>query len=435
MLQPHDEGDAAHTNANLLWIQLVNTSKRLGKQIQHGRLTQALADLTKFQSPLHPAAGFYVIDIAALAALPPATTITAAVLLTLVKIAKFDSTGHLVFYDGNYYSSETPTTPPIDPSIDSLITLTLGSGYPSSAGDPFFNVQIAQETNITDGAGVDTVAFNVANGLSYKIRRANNDIVRSNKTDYSTLTAFMQDSVAWNGGGTGGSNAAIYSNLAKVFNEPLIYTVKLIATGAEAQDTLDTADVYLSGVSINGGADIQSGVAFTVEIEVLDGNGGARQDLFDGGEHQIKVIAKYGSDDTAIATNLVDITADTPSAGKSGISTSFTINIPAERLTDAETICIDAVLYWTGNVNAPGLEGDTNVSNLDVLCANLDGAATVTTDLTLAADLYAPTGTEGTIGGISMVTLSQSVLGDYTIQVNAANTTNYITAAATATLN
>jgi len=266
---------------------------------------------------------------------------------------KHDSTGHYVLKDDVGYASShaeddgsnVPNNPYV-PGSDILLdfSLTNGSGDWPTAGTSMFNVQVAQETRITDGAGNDITTYN-DNNLVYGLSNTGFGVVESNKVDFSTLTNFFQVAAAYPGPPAGNGNEdVIYSNLATVFNEPILYTVVLMnstntAILKTATDYMPTPEVWLEGVSVNGGVDIPDNVAFNVGIEVLKGEGGVRQDRFDGtSEHKIKVSAYYKSDDpdTIIDSQEAFITAGTPLAGKSGVNVSFTIDIPEIRKTTSE---------------------------------------------------------------------------------------------------
>ena len=445
LIQPEDDGDAAHTNSQKRHIRIYNSTTNLGKQIQHWPLSSDLMGTPGFVFPLMPNGEIYACDVAALnnkvATVPAQQPTWLQIAEVFVKMG-FDMIGHAYSYDetNNDYEGQPPYDPNNpDKNKPQLAFSIEQSDYPTSGS--LFNVQIGQLTRILDSNGNDTAAYNGANALTYWLQDNLSNAVRSNKENYSTKIQFSQDAVAVVGPPAGNGNEDnIYSTLAKVFNYPITYFVKLIAENVTASTTLQTADVYIEGVDINGGSDIEDGVAFDVNVELLDANGGARQALFDGvGEHELKLTLKYASDGAIIETKQAFITADTPSAGKSGVSISFTVNIPESRKTDNEQICVDAVLSWTTNANAlPAQLGDTNVSRDDILCGDIDGAVAVTSSLDLAAELYSLDGDQVEIDGVDMVSFAdaqyQNITGDYTIQVGGGNTTNYTNQAAVITV-
>ncbi|MGI9571511.1 MAG: hypothetical protein ACR2PH_17620 [Desulfobulbia bacterium] len=433
LLQPQDDGDETHTNSGILWIQLETTHETLGKQIQHGRLDQDTAGLSTYQNPLQTG-GWYWIDPTLFNALPAGNLTKASLLGTLVE-NKHDSTGHYVLRGATGYASpyatddgsNVPSNPDV-PANSVLLDFTITTSDYPGGGNSLYNVQVTQETRITDNAGVDIATYDGTN-LVYQLEEPIYGNVESNKENYSEKTNYIQ-TVTNYAGAKYGNNDPIFSNLATVFNEDITYSVTLTDINLTAIAFMPTIEAVLEGVSINAGAAIQDGVAFDVIVKVVDSAGG-QQTFFDGvGQHKIKVEAYYKtSPNTIIDTQEAFITD--LGGGVSGVDVSFTINIPDLNKTDAERICINAGLYFENADFKGGVEKLTNVSGFNLLCGTIDGAVAVTSDITMNPNIAETTGTSETVDGVDVVSLAVPATGLYTIQVSGADTALYTGQAAT----
>ena len=427
LLQAHDNGDLANTNANLLWIRLVDSATKLGKQYKHGVIPQGLEGNVDWMFP-GEVTGYYQVNKVKADALP-AGAMTVAQFISVLDHAYSDKMGHK-YKVGPNYGDDDSSNDPQDETATSKLTLTVDqSDYPAfPSALSLFNFQIGQETLITTGAGVNTAVFNGTDKLLYTLEASDtNNILGSNKANFSTPNSFTADATNYDAA-KNGNDDNIFSTLSKTFNVDLIYTAKLIETGVQATDTLTPDTIYVQGVNINGGADVTSGVAFDVDVELLDAAGGVRYSRFDLlGEYTLFIELFYESDNTAIETKSAAIAADTPSAGKSGVSISFTVVIPDSRKTDAEQICCNAFLHWTSNANAmPGQLGITNVEGIDILCEGIAGAVAVTSSVDTGVTEFPidPFDVEGNSGFLYAI-FDVNIPINYTILVGGLPTANY----------
>jgi len=449
-------GEVSLTDANQRHLRFKNLGRATGSRqlnIFHSVLPDSELDNVNEMFPGHTSTtGFYILNQGAIDALPAdANPVTHTELKNAVDLVNVDALGHIKCIDGVCTADkyEPPTF-----TADFLLDVAYTGSYPTSG--TLYDVTIAQETRVTDGAGADVVAADGegVNRLKWQVKAPAATVPAKLTPGIPQNPSFSGDSTNYDAAKFG-SDTAIDHDLSRIFN----CTFKLDGEDTEKVTNGTSADLITDFIVLADPAfqivpdnDTDFNIFFELQ-DVL----GSQYTRFNGtGRYQIDAFLYFKSDGLAPDANgdqkpavpITDGSASSPvvsydGASKSGADITFNITIPGTSVDDQ--LC---VIFYVNHIDPvtpaiargfifDGSNGASLTNDIDSEnnCSAIVGAGLYTCTLTVTPGTITDTDfDEETQGITAMADLFQTVFIAVEILKSAAATTDFSDAGKTFTL-
>lgn len=354
--------------------------------IFHDVLPDSEIDNANEMFPGHSStSGAYVLNQVGVDALVGGSTVTGAVLQGLVNLQSLDILGHVKRQNG--VNNSGPYVPPtIQPQNDFLLEVAYTGIYPTSG--TLYDVAIAQETRITDGAGADVVgeAGVGVNRLQWDITTGAVNVPAALSGGIPQNPSFKGDSTNYTGPKFG-SNTDIDHDLSRIFN------CEFTLNGKDKQENTNDSSATLTTDFITLEKPIflstpDTDTNFDVTFSLVEGGIPIAYTRFDNtGRYEIDAFLFFQSDGLVLDANGDEIPAvpitngnqqGTIVGGAVSATITFNVTIPATSVDD-KLCCIyyvDHIDPATPAANAHGyiFDGSTGDSLTNQDCSAITGA-------------------------------------------------------------
>jgi len=405
--------------------------------IYHDVLPDSEIDDANEMFPGHSStSGAYVLNQVGVDGLAGGSTVTGAVLQGLVNLQSLDILGHVKRQNG--VNNSSPYEPPtITPQNNFLLQVAYTGTYPTSG--TLYDVAIAQETRITDGAGADVVG---EDGVG--VNRLQWDITTGAVNVPAALSGGIPQNPSFSGDSTNydaakfGSDTDIDHDLSRIFN------CQFTLNGADTKENTNNSSASLTTDFITLEKPVfvtnpDNNTDFDVTFSLVEGAIPIPYTRFDGtGRYEIDAYLFFDTDGLAPDAN-GDLKPAVPitNGNKQGVilggavssTIKFNIAIPASSV-DELLCCIYYVNHIDGAAqpNSFGFifDGSTGDSLTNQDCETIVGAGTYECDVIPAPSAIANDDFTPALQGTTAVAdLTQSIQLEIIITKGAAPTTDF----------